>query len=85
MQTGNRILDDIARMAMGAAGTAGAVRDEIEALMRDQLQRLLDDMELVRREDFEAVRAMAENARIEQERLQARVVALEERFGSCCP
>ena len=81
MQTGKRVLDDLARMASGAAGAAGAVRDEMESMVRDRLQSLLDSMDLVRREDFEAVQEMAQNARMEQERLEARVAALEARLA----
>ncbi|MCY3753904.1 MAG: accessory factor UbiK family protein [Alphaproteobacteria bacterium] len=81
MQTGKRVLDDLARMASGAAGAAGAVRDEMESMVRDRLQSLLDSMDLVRREDFDAVQEMAQNARMEQERLEARVAALEARLA----
>jgi len=81
MQTGKRVLDDLARMASGAAGAAGAVRDEMESMVRDRLQQLLDSMDLVRREDFEVVQEMAQNARMEQERLEARVAALEARLA----
>ena len=81
MQTGKRVLDDLARVAAGAAGAAGAVRDEMESMARNRLQQLLDSMDLVRREDFEAVQAMAQNARMEQERLEARVAALEARLA----
>ena len=81
MQTGKRIFDDRTRMASGAAGAAGAVRDEMESMVRDRIQGVLDSMDLVRREDFEAVQAMAQNARMEQERLEARVVALEARLA----
>ena len=81
MQTGKRVLDDLARMASGAAGAAGAVRDEMESMVRDRLQQVLDSMDLVRREDFEAVQEMAQNARMEQERLEARIAALEARLA----
>ncbi len=81
MQTGKRIFDDLARVASGAAGAAGAVRDEMESMVRDRLQSMLDSMDLVRREDFEAVQEMAQNARMEQERLEARVAALEARLA----
>ncbi len=81
MQTGKRVLDDLARVAAGAAGAAGAVRDEMESMVRDRMQSLLDSMDLVRREDFEAVQAMAQNARMEQERLEVRVAALEARLA----
>ncbi len=81
MQTGKRIFDDLARVASGAAGAAGAVRDEMESMVRDRIQSVLDSMDLVRREDFEAVQEMAQNARMEQERLEARVAALEARLA----
>ena len=81
MQTGKRVLDDLARVAAGAAGAAGAVRDEMESMVRDRMQSLLASMDLVRREDFEAVQAMAQNARMEQERLEVRVAALEARLA----
>ncbi|HUK11403.1 MAG TPA: accessory factor UbiK family protein [Stellaceae bacterium] len=81
MQSENRILDDLARMASGALSTLGGVRQELEARIRDQVERVLDRMEVVRREEFEAVRAMAMKARAEQERLAERVAALEARLA----
>ncbi len=81
MQIGKRMLDDLARVTAGAAGTAGAVRDEMESAFRDRMQQLLDSMDVVRREDFEAVQAMAQNARMAQEQLEARVAALEARLA----
>jgi len=78
MQTNNRFFDDIARVANGAMGAAAGLRTEVEALVRDRMQRLLADMDLVRREEFEVVKAMAAKARSEQEDLAARVAALEE-------
>ena len=77
MQTSNRILDDMARVASGAVGAATGLRGEAEALVRDRLRRLLGDMELVNREEFEAVRAMAAKARAEQEAMAKRIAALE--------
>jgi len=77
MQSDNRFLDDLARVASGALGALTGVREEVEARLRDQFQRILDRMDLVRREEFEAVQAMAAKARAEQERLAERVAALE--------
>lgn len=77
MQTDNRLLDDLARVAGGAMGALSGVRTEVEELVRQRLERLLSDMDLVPREEFEAVQAMAEKARLEQEKLEKRVVALE--------
>ena len=77
MQSNNRILEDAARLAEGAMGTAVAMKREVEALVRGQLERVLAGMDLVRRDEFEAAREMAANARAEQERLAERVAALE--------
>ncbi len=77
MQVENRFLDDLARLANGALGVLSSAKSEIEALVRQQVQRLLGEAELVDREEFEAVRAMAQKAREEQEALAARVAALE--------
>ena len=77
MQTQNRILSDLARVASSSLGVLSGMRGEIEALIRQQFQRLLGELELVSREEFEAVKAMAAKAREEQERLEGRVTALE--------
>ena len=77
MQSNNRIFEDAARLAEGAMGTAVAFKREIEALVRAQLERILAGMDLVKRDEFEAAREMAVNARAEQERLAERVAALE--------
>lgn len=78
MQTQNRILDDLARLASGAVSVAAGVREEAEVRLREQFERILARMDLVTREEFDAVRAMASKAREEQEALQARVTALEQ-------
>ncbi len=77
MQTQNKFLDDLARVASGAVGVAAGMREEVEARLRDQFERVLGHMDLVTREEFEAVRAMAIKAREEQERLADRIAALE--------
>lgn len=81
MQSQNRIFDDIARVAAGAVGAISGVRDEIEARLRDQLERVLAGMDLVSREEFEAVKAMAAKGREEQERLARRIEVLEARLA----
>jgi len=81
MQTENRLLDDLARMANGALNTLSGVREEIESRVRERVERMLADMDMVPREEFEAVRAMAQTARREQEDLAARVAVLEGRLG----
>ena len=72
-----RILDDLARLVTDIAGVAEGVRREAETLARAQLDRLITSMDLVSREEFEAVRDMAALAREENDILQRRVVALE--------
>ena len=81
MQSQNRFFDDLARVASGAVGAISGVRGEIEARLRDQLERVLAGMDLVSREEFEAVKAMAAKAREEQELLRAQIEALENRLA----
>ncbi len=77
MQINNRLLDDLARVASGALGVAAGVKGEVEALLRQRFERILTDMDLVGREEFEAVKAMAAKARAEQERLAEKLARLE--------
>jgi BMFP domain-containing protein YqiC len=77
MQSQNRIFDDLARVAGGALGALTSLKDEIEAMIRDRLERFMADGNFVRREEFDVVKAMAAEARAEQERLAQRVAALE--------
>jgi hypothetical protein len=77
MQTQNRLLDDLARVATSALGVAAGMREELEARLRDQFERILSNMDLVTREEFDAVKAMAAKARAEQEDLAVRLAALE--------
>ena len=81
MPNENRLFDDLARVATGALGALTGVRDEVETRMREQFERILARMNLVRREEFDAVQAMAAKARAEQEALAARVAELEARLG----
>ena len=80
MQSQNRFFDDLARVAGGAAGALSGVRGEIEGRLRAQLERILARMDLVSREEFEAVKAMAAKARAEQEDLRRRIAELEEQL-----
>ncbi len=77
MQSDNRFFDDAAKLAGGAIGTLAGLRREIEALARQQVERLLARMDLVTRDEFEAVKEMAAKARAEQEDLTDRLAALE--------
>lgn len=82
MQVDNRILDDLARVAGGALGALSSLREEAEAQMRQQFERVLSRMDVVSREEHEAVRAMAAKAREEQETLADRVATLEATVAS---
>jgi BMFP domain-containing protein YqiC len=77
MQSQSRFFDDLARVAAGAVGTLSGVKSEVESRLREQLERVLAGMDLVTRDEFEAVKAMAAKARAEQEDLARRVAELE--------
>ncbi len=77
MQVDNKLLDDLARVAGGALGALSNLREEAEAQMRQQFERVLSRMDVVSREEFDAIRAMAAKAREEQEALAERVTSLE--------
>lgn len=81
-QTNNRFLDELARLMTDAAGAAQGMRREFETMMKGQAERLLHDMDVVQREEFEAVKEMAAKAREDNERLAARVAALEAELGA---
>lgn len=76
-QTSNRIFDEMARLMNDAAGVAQGVRREFDTLFRSQAERILRELDVVPREEFEAVKAMAALARDENEALKARIEALE--------
>jgi BMFP domain-containing protein YqiC len=80
-QTSNRFFDEIARLMNDAAGVAQGVRREFDTLFRSQAERWLHDLDLVKREEFEAVKDMARLAREENEALKARLAALEAKLG----
>lgn len=77
MQTRNKILDDISQLMTNAMGVAQGAREEAETAMKSLLDRWLADRDFVTREEFEAVRGMAQKAREENEALSARIAALE--------
>lgn len=79
MQTDNPILDDLAKLATGAAGTLHGMKKEIEAAIRARVDRLASEMNMVPREEFEVVRDMARKARQENEELKKRIEKLEGR------
>lgn len=79
--TQNRLLDEIAKLMTDAAGMAQGMRREAEGVLRSGLERMMRDMDVVSREEFEAVKEMARLAREENEMLKARVTALEQAAG----
>jgi hypothetical protein len=81
MQTDNPFLDGIARIFTDAAGAADSMRTEVETFARSRMEKLVADMNFVPREEFEAVKAMATKARMENEALAARIAALEAKLG----
>jgi BMFP domain-containing protein YqiC len=80
-QTNNRFFDEIGRLMNDAAGAAQGVKREFDTVMRTQAEKFLRDMDLVKREEFEAVKDMARLAREENEALKARIAALEAKLG----
>jgi BMFP domain-containing protein YqiC len=76
-QTNNRFLDELSKLLTDAAGAAQGMRREVETLMKTQGERILREMDVVQREEFEAVKEMATKARDENEELKARIAALE--------
>lgn len=81
MQTRNKIFDDLSQLMTNAMGVAQGARTEAETAMKGMIDRWLAEREFVTREEFDAVRAMAQKAREENEALKARLAALEARLG----
>ncbi|MGE0008075.1 MAG: accessory factor UbiK family protein [Parvibaculaceae bacterium] len=79
--TSSRFFDELAKLATNAAGAAQGVRREIDTLVKAQVERVLNDVGVVKREDFDVVREMAQKAREENERLHERLAVLEARLG----
>jgi len=80
-QTSNRFFDEIGRLMNDAAGAAQGVKREVDTVVRNQAEKFLRDLDVVKREEFEAVKDMARLAREENEALKARIAALETKFG----
>jgi BMFP domain-containing protein YqiC len=85
VQTTGRLYDEIAKLMNDAAGVAQGVRREVDTVMRAQAERILRDLDVVQREELEAVKEMARLAREENEALKARIAALEARLGTSEP
>lgn len=81
-QTQNRLFDEMARLMGDAASVAQGVKREAETMFRTQMERLVADMDLVKREEFDVVKELASKARAENEELKARIAALEAKLGA---
>jgi BMFP domain-containing protein YqiC len=80
-QTSNRFFDEIGRLMNDAAGAAQGVKREVDAVVRNQAEKILRDLDIVKREEFEAVKDMARLAREENEALKARIAVIEAKLG----
>jgi BMFP domain-containing protein YqiC len=84
-QTSNRFFDELGRLMNDATGAAQGMKREFDTAWRSQAEKVLRDLDVVRREEFEAVKDMARLAREENEMLKARVAALEAKVGISAP
>lgn len=82
MQTDNRFIDDLAKLANSAVGTLSGVGREIETLIRQRVEKHLGGLDMVKRDEFEAIKAMAAAAREENAALLARIAALEAKIAA---
>jgi len=82
VQTTNRFFDEMAKLMNDAAGVASGVRKEVETIFQTQAERVLRNLDVVTREEFEAIKEMAAKAREENERLSARLAELEAKLAS---
>ncbi|MBL8907724.1 MAG: accessory factor UbiK family protein [Rhizobiales bacterium] len=80
--TSSRFFDELAKLMTNAAGAAQGVRRELDAIVQSQVERVINNLELVKREEFDVVRDMASKAREENDRLAQRIAELESRLGA---
>jgi BMFP domain-containing protein YqiC len=78
--TSSKFFDELAKLMTNAAGAAQGVRKELDSLVQSQVERVLNNLNVVKREEFDVVRDMAEKARAENERLEKRIAELETRL-----
>jgi BMFP domain-containing protein YqiC len=81
MQTDNRFFDDLSKLAHGALGTFVGISKEMEQLIKNRMEHFIGGLDMVRRDEFEAVKAMADKARAENELLALKLARLEEKLG----
>ena len=79
--TSSRFFDEIAKLMTSATGAAQGVRKEVDTLVQSQVERVLNNINLVKREEFDVVREIAEKARMENDKLAARVAELEAKLN----
>ncbi len=80
--TSSRFFDELAKLMTNAAGAASGVRKEVDSLVQTQVERVLNNLNVVKREEFDVVREMAEKARVENDKLSARIAELESKLHS---
>ena len=80
--TSSKFFDELAKLMTNAAGAAQGVRRELDALVQSQVERVINNLELVKREEFDVVRDVASKAREENDRLSQRIAELESRLGA---
>jgi BMFP domain-containing protein YqiC len=81
MQTRNPFIDDLTKVANGAVGALSGMKDEVEARVRDRIAKILDGMDIPRRDEFDAVKSMATKAREENDELRKEIADLRARLG----
>ncbi len=79
--TNSRFFDEVSKLMTGAAGAAQGARKEIDTLVQTQVERVLNNLNIVKREDFEVVKDMAEKARLENSKLEDRISELEKKLS----
>lgn len=79
--TNSRFFDEVSKLMTGAAGAAQGLRKELDTLVQTQVERVLNNLNVVKREDFDVVKAMAEKARLENSKLEARIAELEKKLS----
>jgi BMFP domain-containing protein YqiC len=79
--TNSRFFDELAKLMTNAAGAASGVRKEVDSLVQTQVERVLNNLNVVKREDFDVVREMAEKARLENDKLAARLTEIEAKLA----
>jgi BMFP domain-containing protein YqiC len=80
--TSSRFFDEIAKLMSSASGAAQGVRKEVDTMMQNQVERVLNNLNVVKREEFDVVRDMAEKARLENEKLSQRIAELEKKLAT---